>query len=107
VATAAVAASGFVLATAGPAQAWKPPTVVDAATEMADDLFGIIVTTALNLIDLNPAVRAALDKDGDGRINPSEALDVFANPEDFLSNEALFPPDQFPGGCGSSPTPRT
>lgn len=73
-------------------------SVVDAATELADDLFGVIITTALGFTDLNPAVRDALDKDDDGNINPSEALDVFRNPEDFLSNEALFPPDQFPGG---------
>lgn len=72
--------------------------VVDALVDVADDLFGVIVTAALGFTDLNPAVRDALDKDDDGRINPSEALDVFANPEDFLSNEALFPPDQFPGG---------
>jgi hypothetical protein len=72
--------------------------VVDAALDMADDLFGIIVTTALGFTDLSPAVRDALDKDGNGRINPSEALDVFKNPEDFLADEALFPPDRFPGG---------
>ena len=72
--------------------------VVDALVDIADDLFGIVITAALGLTDLHPAVRDALDKDDDGRINPSEALDVFANPEDFLTNEALFPPAQFPGG---------
>lgn len=72
--------------------------ITNAALELADDLFGVVVTAALGFTDLNPAVRAALDKDDDGKINPSEALDVFKNPEDFLSDEALFPPDQFPGG---------
>lgn len=72
--------------------------VVEAATELADDLFGVVVTAALNFTELNPAVRDALDKDDDGKINPSEALDVFRNPEDFLSNQTLFPPAQFPDG---------
>jgi hypothetical protein len=72
--------------------------VVDALVDVADDLFGVVITAALGFTDLDPAVRDALDKDDDGKINPSEALDVFANPEDFLADEALFPPDQFPGG---------
>lgn len=72
--------------------------IVQAVTELADDLFGVVVTAALGFTDLNPAVRDALDKDDDGKINPSEALDVFRNPEDFLGNEALFPPEQFPQG---------
>ena len=72
--------------------------IVEAATDLADDLFGVVVTAALGFTDLNPAVRDALDKDDDGKINPSEALDVFRNPEDFLADPTLFPPAQFPDG---------
>lgn len=71
---------------------------VEALTDIADDLAGVIITVGLGFTNLNPTVADALDKDNDGFINPTEALDVFKNPEDFLSNEALFPPDQFPGG---------
>ncbi len=82
--------------------------ILTKVQEIADELAGLFITFALGFSNLNPTTKAAVDQDGDGRIEPSEVIHVFAEPEEFISNPDLFPDDpratidadmHLPAGC--------
>lgn len=60
-------------------------------TEIADDLAGIFLTFALGFTELPENVKKAFDKNNDGKINPSEVIRVFQEPEEYITDTNLFP----------------
>lgn len=67
--------------------------IVGKATKLVDYLAGIFLTLALGFSELNPLTKDAIDKNNDGIITPLEVIRVFQEPEEYMGDPALFPPD--------------
>lgn len=68
-------------------------SIQQAATDIADDLLAGLFTNHLGLDRLEGDAFDAIDLDGDGEIQPlGEALQVIAEPENYIEDPRLFPP---------------
>lgn len=71
--------------------------VVGKVTELADEAFGAFITVALGVTGADAATLRAVDRDKDGRVQPSEFLRLIQEPEEYLANKDLFPDSEYAG----------
>jgi hypothetical protein len=69
--------------------------VVGKVTELADEAFGAFITVALGVTGADEATLRAVDKDKDGRVQPSEFLRLIQEPEEYLADPDLFPTSEY------------
>lgn len=58
---------------------------------IVDDVAAIFLTAALGFTELNADVRAAVDRNNDGKISPREVIRVIQEPEEYIDHPSLFP----------------